>query len=71
MAAHDHERRVMSDGARLEPDPVIDTYKRDLDRTLVREQLRRTPDERVRNMIAALRFAEALRHAGRDGGRRD
>ena len=52
-------------GAGPEPDPVIEFYKRDVDRTLIREQLRRSVDERVRNMIAALRFAEALREAGR------
>ena len=49
----------------LEPDPVIELYKRDVDRTLIREQLRRSVDERVRNMIAALRFSEALREAAR------
>jgi hypothetical protein len=49
----------------LELDPVIEVYKRDVDRTLIRQQLRRTVDERVQNMIAALRFAEALREAGR------
>ena len=49
----------------LEPDPVIEFYKRDVDRTLIREQLRRSVDERVRNMIAALRFTEALRKAAR------
>ncbi len=45
--------------------PVIELYKRDVDRTLIREQLRRSVDERVRNMIAASRFAEALREAAR------
>ena len=49
----------------LEPDPVVELYKRDVDRTLIREQLRRSVDERVRNMIAASRFAEALREAAR------
>ena len=49
----------------LEPDPVIEFCKRDVDRTLIREQLRRSVDERVRNMIAALRFTEALRDAAR------
>ena len=53
------------DGVSLEPDPVIEAYKKDVDRTLLREQLRRTVDERVRNMIAAVRFAEALAEAGR------
>jgi hypothetical protein len=48
----------------LAPDPVIEAYKRHVDRTLIREQLRRSPDEPVRHMIAALRFAEALREAG-------
>ena len=58
-------RREDPDEAHLEPDAVIEAYKRDVDRTLIREQLRRTVDERVRNMIAALRFAEALADAGR------
>ena len=53
------------DDERFEPDAVVEAYKRDVDRTLIREQLRRSIDERVRNMIAALRFAEALHEAGR------
>ena len=63
----DHARARVDepDGVSLEPDPVIEAYKQDVDRTLLREQLRRTVDERVRNMIAALRFAEALAEAGR------
>ena len=32
------------------------------------EQLRRSVDERVRNMIASLRFTESLRRAGQRGG---
>ena len=38
-------------------DPVIEAYKRVVDRTLIRESLRLTPDERVRRM---LRFREAV-----------
>ena len=53
------------DAPPLAPDPVIDAYKRDVDRTLLREQLRRTIDERVQRMIAALRLADELRAAGR------
>lgn len=49
----------------LSPDPVIEVYKRDVDRTLIREQLRRSVDERVRRMIEALRLAEELRAAER------
>lgn len=48
----------------LEPDPVIEAYKRDVDRTLLRENLRRTPEERCRNFLAAYRLAEELRRAG-------
>jgi len=29
------------------PDPVIEAYKQDVDRTLLRETLRRTPEERL------------------------
>ena len=49
----------------FEPDPVIEAYKKDVDRTLIREQLQRPVEVRVRTMIAALRFAEELRRAGR------
>ena len=61
----ERNRRDEPDDERFEPDPVVEAYKRDVDRTLIREQLRRSVDERVRNMIAALRFAEALHEAGR------
>ena len=49
----------------LPPDPVIEAYKEHVDRSLIREQLRRTPDERVQRMIGALRLAEELGRAGR------
>jgi hypothetical protein len=45
-------------------DPVIEVYKRDIDRTLLRENLRRTPDERFRALMALQRFAQELRTAG-------
>ena len=47
----------------LEPDPVIEAYKKDVDRTLLRESLKLTPHQRVLKMISVLRFAEALRHS--------
>jgi hypothetical protein len=47
----------------LEPVPAIDAYKRDVDRTLIRENLKLTTDERVRKMISALRFAEEVRRS--------
>lgn len=46
-------------------DPVIDAYKVHVDMTLIREQLRRTIDQRVARMIAGLRLAEELRAANR------
>jgi hypothetical protein len=62
---HDSNRLNQQADDGLAPDPVIEAFKKDVDRSLIREQLRRTVDARVRNMIAALRFAEALRAAGR------
>lgn len=49
----------------LPPDPVIEAYKKDIDRTLIRENLRRSVEERVRNLQALQRFADELRRAGR------
>jgi hypothetical protein len=47
--------------ARSSLDDVIDAYKMDVDRTLLREQLRKTPDERLRELVELERFAEELR----------
>ena len=47
----------------LEPDPVIDAYKAGIDRTLLRECLKRTSAERVADLVAFARFAEELRLA--------
>jgi len=44
-----------------EPCPTIEAYKKDVDRTIIRENLRLTLDERVQKMISVLRFAEQLR----------
>jgi hypothetical protein len=48
----------------LEPNPVIEAYKKDVDRTLLRENLKLTPAERIDKMIRVLAFAEELRRAG-------
>jgi hypothetical protein len=47
-----------------ELDPVIEVYKNDIDISLLRENLRRTVEERVRNLVALQAFAVALREAG-------
>ena len=46
-------------------DPVVEVYKRDVDVTLIRENLKRTPEERVRNLMRLQRDAEELVRAGR------
>jgi hypothetical protein len=50
----------------FEPDPVIEAYKQHVDRTLLRANLRRTPEERWETIAAATRLAEELRRAGAD-----
>ena len=46
-------------------DPVIEVYKKDVDRSLLRENLKLTVQERFDRLIAHQRFAEELRQAGR------
>jgi hypothetical protein len=48
-----------------ESDPVIEAYKKDIDRTLLRENLKLTPEQRVRRLSAFLRFLEELRGSRR------
>jgi hypothetical protein len=50
----------------LEPCPVIEAYKRDVDRTLIRENLKLSVEERVQKMIATLRFVEQVRGSRRE-----
>jgi hypothetical protein len=45
------------------PDRVIEAYKKDVDRTLIRENLKRTPDERLRRLEAFVRDLAELRAA--------
>jgi hypothetical protein len=47
-------------------DPVIEHYKQFVDRTLIRENLRLTPTERLEKLAALQQFAEELRRAGRE-----
>ena len=56
------------DEARLprELDPVVEAYKKDIDRTLIRENLKLTVEERFRKAMALARFADELRRAGRE-----
>lgn len=46
---------------RRERDPVIDAYKRDVDRTLLIENLRLTPGQRLEKFVCFMEDVEALR----------
>ena len=47
----------------LYPDPVIERYMKDVDRSLIRLQLRKTPTERLQDLIAMAEFYEEGRRA--------
>lgn len=49
----------------LDSDPVIEAYKKDIDCTLIVENLRLTVDQRFRQLMELQRFAEELQEAGR------
>jgi hypothetical protein len=49
----------------LDPSPVIEAYKKDVDRTLLRENLKLSPAQRIEKMMSVLAFAEELRRTGR------
>lgn len=50
----------------LEPDPVIEAYKKDVDRTLIRENLKLTPEQRLARFEAFMRDLDELRGAARE-----
>jgi len=54
----------------MSTDPVIEAYKKGIDRTLLRENLRLTPEQRLLKLIELQRFAEELRRAGKEQRRR-
>jgi hypothetical protein len=52
------------------PDPIVELYKQHVDRTLLRENLRLTPEERLLKLMDLQRFAGELARAGREAKRR-
>jgi hypothetical protein len=46
-------------------DAVIEAYKKDVDVTLIRENLRLTVDQRFQQLMKLQQFAEELQQAGR------
>lgn len=49
--------------AGLPVDPVIEAYKKDIDRTLLRERLKRTVEERLRDLMSMHEFVDEARQA--------
>jgi hypothetical protein len=60
------ERLLDQLAAPLEPDPVIEAYKKDVDRTLIRENLKLSVEQRIENLMNLQQFVEELRRAGRE-----
>jgi hypothetical protein len=63
---HEGREVPMKEAPALEPDPVIEAYKKDVDETLLIEALRLTPEQRLRKLMDLQVEAEELRRAGRD-----
>ena len=61
-----------SDGNTLKSDvdPVVEAYKNHIDRTLIRENLRLTVDQRFQQLMKLQRFAEELQRAGKKSSQR-
>lgn len=47
----------------VDPDPVIDAYKKDIDMNLIRENLKLTVDQRLLQLMKLQRLAEEMRRA--------
>lgn len=54
----------------LGTDPVVEIYKQDVDRTLLRQNLRRSVEERILNLMDLQKLAEELRRAGQSSRER-
>lgn len=60
MGAHDDPTP-----SRSSIDDIIEVYKKDVDRGLLREALKLTPSQRLRCLVELTRFADRLQHAGK------
>jgi hypothetical protein len=59
MSSHPDDATV------FQPDPVIEAYKKDIDRTLLRENLKLTPAQRVEKLQRFMRDLMAIRGVAR------
>ncbi len=55
----------------LSEDPVIQVYMRDVDRTLLRENLKLTPAQRLDKFVKYMAFLEELRRAGAEARKKN
>lgn len=55
--------------AQFDPDPVIEAYKKHVDRTLLRENLKLTPGERLEKLAAFMRSLREVQGAAGPGRR--
>jgi hypothetical protein len=58
-------------GPNRQSDPITELYKRDVDRTLLRENLKLEPGERLAKLAGFVRLAQRLRKANSDVDRCD
>ena len=49
-----------------QPDPVIEVYKKDVDRSLLRENLKLSVEDRIRKLMRLQLFFEEVRRAGKE-----
>jgi hypothetical protein len=54
---------ALLDSISLEPSPVVEAYKKDIDRTLIHQNLMLSVEQRVTKMLSALRLAEEIRRS--------
>lgn len=64
--ANERDTSLPEDRVPLPPDPVIEVYKRDIDRTLLRENLKLTPEQRVIQLMEMQRAIEEMQKARRN-----
>lgn len=55
----------MPDKPERDIDPAVEAYKKDIVRTLIRENLKLTVEQRFRKAMEHARFADELRRAGK------
>lgn len=55
---------------KLQPDPIIEVYKKDIDRTLLRENLKLTVEERLIKLMNMQIFVQEIQRAAKEAKRK-